>query len=315
MRHAIGIDFGGTTIKSAVVLDGRIIERGAAIETQEATRDAILEALVATVEQLHAKAPEIAGVGIGLPGIVDTANGTIYELTNVPGWEGMPLAEWMRERTGLLTTIDNDVNAMTYGEWKYGAARDGRHVFCITLGTGVGGGLILDGQLYRGAQLGAGEIGHMSIDYRGKPSPSGNPGGLEEYVGNREIAARAVALYAAAGVTRPVEDCTPRDLARLAGEGDAIASGIWEEVGLQVGVALANVIWILNPDTVIIGGGVAKAGELLLRPIRETIRARTTRILHEHLRVVAAELGNDAGIIGNAALVVDARSAMAVPVS
>lgn len=310
MPHAIGIDFGGTTIKSGVVLDGVIVKRGPVIETQgSGGQQAILNALVSTVEQLRENLPDLAGVGIGLPGIVDTANGTIYELTNVPGWEGMPLAQWMHDRTGLHTTIDNDVNAMTYGEWKYGAARNGRHVFCITLGTGVGGGIILDGRLYRGAQLGAGEIGHMSIDYRGLPSPSGNPGGLEEYVGNREIAERAVALYAAAGTTRAAEQCTPRDLARLAQDGDIVAMEMWEQIGLEVGVALANVIWILNPDTVIIGGGVSKAGELLLDPIRRTIAARTTRLLHEKLRILGAALGNDAGIIGNAALVIDSAPA------
>lgn len=257
---------------------------------------------------LRAAAPEVAGIGIGLPGIVDSVNGVVHELTNVPGWVETPLAQLMRERTGLFTMIDNDVNAMTYGEWKYGAARDGRHVVCITLGTGVGGGLILDGRLYRGAQLGAGEIGHVSIDYRGKPGPFGNDGGLEEYVGNRQIAERAADLYRASGIARTPEQCAPRELDIAAQAGDPIAKSLWEQLGLEVGVALASVVWILNPDTIIIGGGVAKAGERLLGPIRTAIRSRTTRLFHEHLRVLGAALGNDAGIIGNAALVVDARA-------
>ena len=292
------------------MLDGKIVQRGAVLSTQECGGpSAILDALVGVVAGLRAAAPSVVGIGIGLPGIVDSINGVVHELTNVPGWVETPLAQLMRERTGLLTMIDNDVNAMTYGEWKYGAARDGRHVVCITLGTGVGGGLILDGRLYRGAQLGAGEIGHVSIDYRGKPGPFGNDGGLEEYVGNRQIAERAADLYRASGITRSPEQCTPRELDVAAQAGDPIAKSLWDQVGLEVGVALSTVVWILNPDTIIIGGGVAKAGEMLLAPIRNAIRSRTTRLFHERLRILGAALGNDAGIIGNAALVVDAHAA------
>ncbi len=309
MTHAIGIDFGGTTIKSGLVRDGEIVERGAVIDTQECGGpDAIIDALAGVIMGLCSHAPNVGGVGIGVPGLVDSVNGMVHELTNVEGWVKTPLAKIISERTGLFTVIDNDVNAMTYGEWKYGAAVNGKHVVCITLGTGVGGGLILDGRLYRGAQLGAGEIGHVSIDYRGKPGRYGNAGSIEEYVGNRQIAERAAALYQAAGLQRTPEQCTPRDLDTAARSGDAIAQSIWQQLGLEIGVALANVVWVLNPDTIVIGGGVAKAGDLLLDPIRKTLAERTMKVFHENLRVVAAALGNDAGIIGNACLVLDARS-------
>jgi glucokinase len=310
MSHAIGIDFGGTQIKSGLVADGQIVQRGTVIETKECggTR-AILDALVGIVDELRdARKSEVIALGVGLPGIVDSVRGVVHELTNVPGWEDVALRDSLIERTGLPTTIENDANAMAYGEFKHGAARTGRHVVCITLGTGVGGALILDGKLYRGARLGAGEIGHVSIDFRGVPGPYGNAGALEKYVGNSQIAERAVSLYAEAGITKAASVCNPRALSDAAHAGDEIACRLWEALGIEIGVALANVVWVLNPDTIVIGGGVAKAGDLILEPVRRTIRERTIDIFHENLRVVPAALGNDAGIIGNAALACEAAA-------
>lgn len=306
MAQAIGIDFGGTTIKSALVRDGQIVQRGSIIDTQKcATPDEVIDAVVKVIQELQGGNSEIGHVGIGLPGIVDSVDGVVHELTNVPGWRRVALRGLLQERTGLRVAIENDANAMAYGEWKYGAAKNGQHVVCITLGTGVGGALILDGKLHRGAQLGAGEIGHMSIDYRGIKGPYGNLGGLEEYVGNQQIAERAAERYQAAGQPKSAQECTPADLAQAATAGDPIAKEVWEEVGTELGAALSSVIWILNPDTIVIGGGVARAGALVFDPIERTIQQRTIRIFHENLRIVPAVLGNDAGIIGAATLAVD----------
>jgi len=305
LHTALGIDFGGTTIKSGVVRDGRIVEYGEIIDTLKHDAETLPGALFGVVDALRSKHPDAAGIGVGLPGFVDSVNGIVHHLTNVPGWDDVPLARLLTDRTGLPAVLENDANAMAYGEWKYGAAQGARHCLCITLGTGVGGALILDGKLYRGAQLGAGEIAHASIDYRGKPGPYGNFGGLEEYVGNQQIAERAVELYAAAGTPRTKEECMPKELDAAARAGDPVAKKVWEEVGDQLGAALANAIWLLNPDTIVVGGGVAKAGDLVLDPTRRSIEARTVKLFHENLRLVPAVLGNDAGIIGNAALVLD----------
>jgi glucokinase len=306
MLNAIGIDFGGTTIKSGLVQEGRILRHGKIIDTQEfANPEAIVDALVDVIMELRAGDPGAAAVGIGLPGLVDSINGVVHELTNVPGWHDVDLRRLLRDRTGLPVTIENDANAMAYGEFRYGAAREARHVVCITLGTGVGGALILDGRLYRGAQLGAGEIGHVSIDYRGKAGPYGNYGGLEEYVGNQQISERAFAACEAAGQKRSAEECTPAALARWAADGDSIALKLWEEIGTEIGAALANVIWVVNPDAIVIGGGVAKAGEVLFGPIHRAVEARTARVFHEHLRILPAALGNEAGIIGSAILALE----------
>ena len=307
MGTALGIDFGGTSIKSGLVRDGAVLFHGNPIETQACRgREEIIDALVALVGQVGEHGEEIAAIGIGLPGLVDSVGGVVHELTNVPGFDEVPLRAILHERTGLPVTIENDAKAMAYGEWKFGAARDGRHVVCVTLGTGVGGALILDGRLHRGAQLGAGEIGHLSIDYRGKPGPFGNFGCLEEYVGNVQIAERAVRRYGEAGTARTVEECSPLDLQKAALAGDTVARKLWEDLGTELGAALASVVWVINPDTIVIGGGVAKAGELIFEPVRRTIRARTSEIINRDLRVVPAALGNDAGIIGSATLALEA---------
>jgi glucokinase len=307
MEPAIGIDFGGTTIKSGLVVGGEVVRRGTVIDTQKCGGlEAVIDALVGIVGELRDGAP--LALGVGLPGMVDAHRGVVNQLTNVSGWTAVPLREILSQRTGLPTAIENDANAMAYGEWRHGAAKEGRHVICVTLGTGVGGALILDGRLYRGANMGAGEVGHMSIDYRGLPGHYGNLGALEKYVGNQQITDRALERYAASGIPKIREDCTPMALSASADAGDPVAAALWEDIGYEIGVALSSAAWLLNPDTIVIGGGVAKAGERVFGPIRRTIVSQTGRVFHEHLRVVEATLGNDAGIIGNAALALEAAS-------
>jgi glucokinase len=210
------------------------------------------------------------------------------------------------ERLGVPVVLENDANAMAYGEWLYGGAANTRHAVCITLGTGVGGGLILDGKLFRGAQLAAGEVGQSSIDFRGLSGPYGNLGCLEMYVGNHPISARALVLYKAASLPPPTAECTPRDLDAAARAGCPVANQLWEAVGTEIGAALANIVWLLNPDAIVIGGGVAKAADVLFPHIIRSVKGRCSEVVTEHLRIVAATLGNDAGAIGCGALALEA---------
>ncbi len=305
-RSAVAIDFGGTSVKLGVVQSGALIHRAASLPTLAyASGEALLAAILQAVDGLRQRCPEVLAIGAGLPGIVDSRAGIVHHLTNVPGWEQVPLQELMVEHTGLPAVIENDANAMTYAEWKYGAGRGRENVVCVTLGTGVGGGLILGGRLYRGSTLGAGEIGNMTIDYRGLPGPYGNYGALEEYVGNRQMAERAEQRYQAAGRPRAASECTPLDLAAAAWSGDEIAAALWQETGAMLGAALADIVWLLNPDAIVLGGGVANAGELLFTPLRRTIHERTDRVFYEHLAIVPAALGEDAGLIGSGALALD----------
>lgn len=300
---AIGIDIGCTSIKSAVVREGEIVERGRSFDTQAlGSPRAVCDALGAEVERLCESHPSVAALGVGVPGLVDPASGVVDELANVPGWKNVPLRQILQERTALPVSVDNDGKAMTYAEWRFGAARNRRNAVCMALGTGVGGGLILDGKLFRGSINGAGEIGQATIDLRGAAGFCGNFGALEKYVGNRQIAERACEAYGQAGDKRSADDCSPAALAKAAATGDPVALTIWKEVGTEIGAALAGIVWLLNPDCIVVGGGVASAGECLLEPIRASVRGRTTARYYECLSIVPAALGSDAGVIGAAAL-------------
>ena len=304
---AIGIDFGGTSIKSALIQESCILARGRTLNPQTGGgAENTLREIETVVRELCSGLPAAVPVGIGLPGLVDSVNGIVHQLSNVPGWREIPVARILRERLGVPVILENDANAMAYAEWRYGAARNTLHALCITLGTGVGGALILDGKLYRGAQLSAGEVGHTSIDYRGLPGPYGNFGCLESYVGNNAISTRALAAYAAAHLPPPSPECSPRDLSTAAEKGCPVAQSLWEKIGTELGAAFANAVWLLNPDAIVIGGGVANAGAFVFDPLQHSLRSRTSRVIHENLRVVGAALGNDAGAIGCAALALDA---------
>jgi glucokinase len=309
-KSAIGIDFGGTTVKAGVVSDGKITARVAPLRTQDfAGHDQLLAAIRGAIDKLRKQCPEVSAIGAGLPGMVDSINGRVYQLSNVPGWEDVALTALLEKWTGLPAAIDNDANAMAYAEWLFGAGHAGTNVVCVTLGTGVGGGLILDRKLYRGSRLGAGEIGQMTIDPNGIPGQYGNFGALEKYVGHLQIAQRAEELYQEAGLTKTKEECSPIGLEKSARAGDTIAAKVWAEVGFAIGITLCDIVWLLNPDRIVIGGGVARAGEYVFGPIQRVIEERTMKIFHEGLTIVPAKLGNDAGIIGSAALGLDKAEA------
>jgi glucokinase len=306
---AIGIDFGGTSIKPALVQGSRIVRHGATIDPQTGSALQTLDAMEESIRGLCADLPGIVPVGIGFPGLVDSVNGVVHRLSNVPGWVEIPVSRMLGERLGVPVVLENDANAMAYGEWLYGGAANTRHAVCITLGTGVGGGLILDGKLFRGAQLAAGEVGQSSIDFRGVSGPYGNLGCLEMYVGNHAISERALTAYKAASLPPPTAECTPRDLDTAARAGCAVANQLWEAFGTELGAALANIVWLLNPDVIVIGGGVAKAADVLFPHISRSVRGRCSEVVTEHLRIVAATLGNDAGAVGCGALALEAAQA------
>jgi glucokinase len=299
----IGIDFGGTTVKTAVVFQSHIIDHAPPIATQSfTTPEQWIEAMVRVVEELRAMHPGVAAVGVGMPGFVNFATGVVYNLTNVDGWDSVPLKKILQEKFDLPVVVDNDANCMAYAEWRCGVGRGFDHVVCISMGTGVGGGIIANGQMIRGACYGAGEVGQTSIDYQGRPGHYGNLGALEEYVGNRELTAMASDAYAAAGIQKSGEECTPAALATAAHRGDPIAVALWEDVGRKLATAAMNCCWLLNPQAIIIGGGVSRAGELLLKPFRDHLFAQLSGPFTDHLMVLSAAFGHESGTIGAAAL-------------
>lgn len=302
----VGIDFGGTSVKLGVCRAGELLRTDEPIPTANfAGPGALIGEMAARMARLRQDFPDIAAVGVGVPGLVDFDRGFIHELTNVPGWKHVPLKALLAEKTGLPVVVDNDANAMAYAEFRHGAARGLRNVVALTLGTGIGGGLVLDGKMYRGSCFSAGEIGQMSIHFDGRPGHYGNLGALEKYTGNQQIAEHAVRRYAEAGIVKDIGACSPKAIAEAAQNGDDIARGVWGEVADWLGTALAGIAWLLNPDAFVIGGGVAQAGDLLFDPLRRRVQGMVSSVVWEKLQILPARFSNEAGIIGNAALAGD----------
>ena len=300
---AIGIDFGGTTVKIAVVYQSHIIDQAPPIATQDFEgHGPLIEAMVRVVEDLRARHAGVSCIGVGMPGFVNFEQGLVYGLTNVPGWEAVPLKKILESKIGLPVSVDNDANCMAFAEWRCGAARGYQHVIFATLGTGVGGAIIANGQMIRGMRHGAGEIGQTSIDHQGRPGHYGNRGALEEYIGNNEITARAREAYTVAGIQKSLNECSPAALATAAHHGDPTALAQWNDTGRMLATALMNCCWLLNPEAIVLGGGVARAGELLFHPFKEHLFAQLSGPFKDGLVILPASFGHEAGTIGAAAL-------------
>lgn len=303
---SVGIDFGGTSVKLGVCRDGELLLTDEPIPTANYQGPApLITEMAARVAKLREQFPEIAAIGVGVPGLVDFDHGFVHILTNVPGWKHVPLKAILGEKTGLPVIVENDANAMAYAEFRYGAGRGLNNVVALTMGTGIGGGLILNGQLYRGSGCAAGEIGQMSIHFDGVPGHYGNLGALEKYTGNQQIAEHAMRRYAEAHVQKTAEDCTPKKIAEAAQAGDDIARQIWDEVADWLGTSLASIAWLLNPDAFVIGGGVAQAGDLIFGPLNRKVQSMLSTVVWERLQILPARFSNESGIIGNAALAAD----------
>ena len=307
---AIGVDFGGTTVKIALCQDDQVLGKPEVIPTHEhETADELIEAIASHAEQLRAEHPDITALGVGVPGFVDFEKGFTHKLTNVRGWDNVPLRDLLSARLGLTIAVDNDANCMAYAEWRAGAGKGSTNMLAITLGTGVGGGLILNGRMHRGASSGAGEVGQMSIHWEGRTGVYQNRGCLEQYIGHRQIAQHAHELYKAAGIERAREDCDPARLSAAARDHDKIALAVWDDVARMLACELCNVCWLVSPDTIVIGGGIAGAGDVLFNPLRKHMEGQLHPIFWNSLRLVPAKFGNEAGIIGAARLALDQVSA------
>ena len=294
----IGVDVGGTKILAGVVgRDGAVAahhEYATPLESEQA----LLDGLEAAVDDLRNES--VVAVGFGVPSRIDQRAGIAIGSVNIPLVD-VRLRDVMSERLGLPAAIENDANAAAIAEWKAGAARGASDVVMITLGTGVGGGLILAGKPYRGAIGAGGELGHMVIVHDGAPCSCGGRGHLESYVSGK--AADAVAREAFG----PAADA--HRLVRLANEGDAMAIELLSEIGRKLGSGIASVINLFDPEVVVVGGGFAAAGELLLAPAREVILREALPPMRDEVRVVRAELGTSAGMIGAAMVAFEAVDA------
>jgi glucokinase len=284
----IGVDVGGTKTLAAVIAPDGAIEARQERPTEVSSTEALFAELDDAVEALRA-GREVAALGFGIPSRIDQRAGRAIASVNLP-LQDVDFRDRMAERHGLPVAIDNDANAAAVAEWRAGAARGAQHVVMLTLGTGVGGGLILDGKPYRGATGGGAELGHVVVEYDGPLCPCGGRGHLESFVSGKAADAVARGLYG------PGSDA--RELVRRgsAGESDAVAA--LAGIGKRLGAGIASFLNAFEPELVVIGGGFGGAFELLLAPAREVISRDALPPTGDTVRIVEAELGVEAGVIG-----------------
>ena len=300
--HVIGVDVGGTNIKLGVVHpSGKVIARTSfATELFASSKTKLIGALAQEIKAITIesglKNKNIAGIGIGLPGLIDHTNGIVRFLPNIPGWRNVRLKSILEDKIGLPVSIDNDVKLITLAEWKFGAGRGVANMVCLTLGTGVGSGLILDNRLYRGAGNAAGELGHLPLNEDGPACNCGGFGCLEAYVGNRRLLSRAEAIMGR-------KDVTLEGMFALAEEGNKKALVFWKETAEHLGNGLVAVVNLLNPSKIVIGGGVSNNHKYIFKTAQDVIARRAMSTPSGMVQIVRAKLGNDAGIIGAQVLV------------
>ena len=313
MAQRIGIDVGGTNVKIALVSDqGKIIYSNT-IPTRaemgyEYTINSMKDAIRELLKETKHAPKDIEGIGFGFPGQIDCQNGIVRLAPNIPGWINVPIAEIMEKEFGISVRVDNDVRTATLGELNYGAGVGCQNLVCITVGTGIGSGLVVNGKLVRGASNAAGELGHIKLNMQGGPlCGCGDRGCLEAYASGPSIVAMAEEYIKGGKTTKYRElanpDITPYIVAVAAKEGDPVARQIFRIMGEYIGMGLTSVVNLLNPEKIIIGGGVADAGDILFDPIKETIQKRAMVIQRDAVEIVPAQLGNTAGVIGASLLI------------
>ena len=322
-RWALGIDLGGTAIKAAIVDEksGILADRRVPTDTASGPEGIVVQ-LSGIIHDLYLLASETmdpaqcAGIGLGAPGAVNADTGTLSYPPNLPGWSVVPLRDnlqhYLKQHNELSIPvfIDNDANAAALGEALYGAGREFRDFLLVTLGTGVGGGIILGRKLYRGPSGTAGEVGFMIIDFEGSSIHSGIKGTLESLIGKKsivELARRMIeASPSGSSVGRFCDNdyakLSPRHLEHAAKEGDAVSLAVWNRTGSMLGTGLANVVALMDIRKFVIGGGISGAGSLIFDPALDQLRRSTLPSMHDGLELVPALLGNKAGMYGAAAL-------------
>jgi len=342
----IGVDIGGTQLRTAVLLGGQLRSRVSMITGANPTPERILPRILRAIEQAideaHIPRNTLAGIGVAMPGPLNYRTGIIYSPPNLPGWEQVPLRDIFLQHYTLPVYIENDAHTAALGEYMFGTGRGCKNLVYLTISTGIGGGVIIDGKILEGANGTAAELGHMSIDWHGQPCSCGNMGCLEYLASGTAIARMANEAIAdgqgaellafastmlAHPTTVPDQAALPavqepealeqddmgeaeeplrvnaRTVARAAEAGIPLARSIITQAGEALGVGLVNIIHIFNPEMIILGGGVMLMGDMLMEPAQRIVQERTMQAPRDAARIVIAQLGANAGLVGAGALV------------
>ena len=309
----LAIDIGGTKLAAGIVdTEGRILARGEVPTLAAEGLEPVLGRIVGLGRDLLSR-PEVADVsvhrvGVGCAGPVDLKAGIVFNPPNLPGWLRVPLIDHLHEALALPAVLENDANAAALGEFRYGAGKGARSIVYLTVSTGIGGGIILEGKIWHGLKDSAGEIGHMTVCPDGPLCGCGNRGCLEAMASGTSIARRAREAIAAGRQTglSEIPALTSADVVRLAQAGDVVAREVWDSAVTYLGIGVAAVITILAPERIVIGGGVTRAGDFLFDSLREHVRQRVKLVPVEFVPILPAALGPDGGILGAAAVALDA---------
>ncbi len=306
-RHFIGVDLGGTNLRAAVITESHKVLAKYKCPTQAAEgRDAVIGRIVEGIrEAVRMSGEEMAAmtaVGMGIPGPLNQRAGIVYSAPNMPGWENVPLAAIVGERLGIRAFIENDANCAGWGEFVTGAGKGARHMMMVTLGTGIGGAIIIDGKLHIGRDGSAGELGHVCIIDGGRLCGCGARGCVEAYASATAVVARFKELLDD-GWRSPLsakrDYLTAQDIFMAAGNGDPVALHIVEETGHYLGVMASSIAELINPERCVVSGGMIQAGRLLLDSIRTTCLNRNKHP-GRTMEIIPAALGGNAGLVGAA---------------
>jgi glucokinase len=305
--YAIGVDLGGTNLKAGIVdSNGRIHHRLSVKTDQYAPPEMISEQIFKLIDDVintsHLRMSDILGIGLGTPGLIDRKGETILFSPNLPQWRNIPIRRMIAKRFVVPSVLENDANAAAWGEKWVGAGKFASSMVMITLGTGIGGGIIIENRLWRGFNNVAGEIGHMIIHMDGPKCNCGNYGCIEAYASATAMVRRFKELLkdGASSSLKDYEVITAKMINDAAFQGDKISLDIIRETGQYLGIALINIMHILNPAVIVLAGGMIGSGELLMAPIREIVKQKAFEASYEDTKIVFSELGNGAGIIGAA---------------
>lgn len=319
----VAVDLGGTQMRTAVLRGKTLYSRVALLTGVDATPERVLPRMYAAIEDALAQAStgieQVGGIGIAAPGPLDYQTGVIYEPPNMPAWRGVPLRDMVADRFGVPVRVENDAHSAGLGEYLFGAGRGCGDMVYMTISTGIGGGIIVDGKIMEGASGTAGELGHMTIDWRGPRCNCGNTGCLEALASGTAIARQAAELVRVGqgddllAFVRGLRDqpspanddiaISARDVAQAATDGVVTAQTIINHAAEALGVGLVNVIHAFNPEMIVLGGGLTRMGTLLMEPALRVVRERAMRAPREAVRIELAELGADVGLVGAGALI------------
>ncbi|MFC2000034.1 ROK family protein [Chloroflexota bacterium] len=309
----VALDLGGSKIATALVNpDGKIVGHRQIPTLAEEGVDAVVSRMLVTIDSVVNEAglslSGVSSIAIAAAGAIDSRQGIVTDSPNLPGWRDVPLREIVKKAVGLETFLINDASAAAIGEHCFGAGRDVSDLVYVTVSTGIGGGILIAGKLHEGVSGSAGEVGHMTIDVNGPRCSCGNVGCLEVFASGKAVAREAQSLVSQGVKTKiteyaegQVENITARTVAEAAQQGDVVARQVIFRAATYLGIGLVNLVNILNPEMIIIGGGLSQMGDILLDPARQVVADRAFQLPAQRVRIVPSQLGVNAGTLGAAA--------------